>query len=238
MSYVSDKLLQLTRQLYPRGRAFGMPAGGDMEKLHNALAQSEARAWNAAVAIKDSILPDNDNFTTDDATDWERRLGMIYSPLVPLVDRKLAIIRKMNFPGTIPARQHYLYLEGQLQAAGFSVYVYENRFALYPDGYETRNPLTVSSGVGAFQIQHGPWQHGYRQHGQIYNPYNRVINYIDESQDATFNIGDNLRSTFFVGGAPIGTFANVDINRKDEFRQLILRIKPVQTVGILFINYI
>lgn len=238
MGYIKDQILKLTKQLYPTGRAFRIPFQGALDKLHNALSLSEERAWNDAVAIKYSILPDNANFTADDATDWERRLGMIYSPAVPLADRKAAILRKMNHPGTIPARQHYLYLEYALQLAAFNVYVYENRFALYPSGYETHNPLTVSSGVGAYVTRHGPWRHGQRRHGISYNPFNRVINHIDEALDAPFDVGSNLRSTFFIGGPTIGSFANVDINRKDEFRQLILRIKPAQTVAYLFINYV
>ncbi len=233
---VAAKILALYRQAYPKGRAFRMPVGGDLEKLHNGLIVSEAQAYSDAIAILDSILPDNSNFTEDDATDWERRLGMIYSPLVSLADRKLAILRKMNHPGTIKARQHYLYLEGQLQAAGFDVYVYENRFALYPTGYETRNPLVVSGGLGSYNNQFNDFQFGDTQFGTVYN--NIIANYIEEEKDFGFDVGDNLRSTFFIGGSPIGTFANVDLNRKDEFRQLISKIKPAQTVGYLFINYV
>lgn len=238
MSYIGDKILKLTKQGYPKGRAFRIQPGSDLEKLHIGLGVSEAQAYSDAVAILDSILPDNDNFTTSDCNDWERRLGLINSPLVPLADRKLAIKLAMNHPGDIKARQHYLYLQGQLQAAGFDVYVFENRFALYPTGYETRNPLVVSGGVGAYAYQHGDFQHGDFQHGSVYNPFNRVINSIDEDEDALFDIGDNLRSTFFVGGTPVGSFANVDVNRKDEFRQLILKIKPTQTVAYLFLNFV
>lgn len=232
----NDVILKLSKQLYPRGRAFWMPPGGDLEKLHRGLAVSESLAYSDALAILYSILPDNANFSTDDATDWERRLGLISNALVPLSDRKLAIQRKLNFPGIIPTRQNWRYLEQELQSAGFNVYVYENRFADMYGGYDTENPLTLTGGVGSVTIQHGQKQHGQVQHGVGF--YNLIANSIDESRDAVFNVGSNLRSTFFVGGNPIGTFANVDVNRKNEFRQLILKIKPVQTVGYLFINYV
>ncbi len=231
-----EKIVSLTRQLYPTGRAFKMPKNGYLEKLHNALAESEAQAYADAVSILSSMLPDNDGFTADDATDWERRLGLITNESVSLANRKLAIIRKINHPGTIPARQNYLYLQGQLRAAGFDVYVYENRFPDGGGGYETHNPLTVSGGMGSVAFQHGDWQHGDIQHGAGFG--NIVANYIEEDRDFIFNIGDNLKSTFFIGGTPIGTFANVEAIRKDEFRQLILKIKPVQTVAFLLINYI
>jgi hypothetical protein len=72
--------------------------------------------------------------------------------------------------------------------------------------------------------------------GIYYN--NLIANRIDESLDVTFDIGSNLRATFFVGGETLGTFADVDIQRKEEFRQLILKLKPVQSIGFLLINYI
>lgn len=232
----NDTILKLTKQLYPTGRAFWMPSGGNLEKLHRGLAVSESLAYEDAISILDAILPDNANFTSDDATDWERRLGLITNTAVSLSDRKLAIQRKLNFPGIIPSRQNWRYLEGELQAAGFNVYVYENRFLNVYGGYDTENPLVVTGGVGSITVQHGDIQHGDAQHGVGF--YNLVANYLDETQDSVFDVGANLRSTFFVGGDPIGTFANVDANRKNEFRQLILKIKPTQTVGYLFINYI
>lgn len=237
MPTVYQNILSLARQLVPTGRAFKMPYGGNAEKLSLALAMSETRAYNDAVAILDSILPDNDNFTTDDASDWERRLGLVTNKATPLADRKLAIKRKMNHPGDILARQNYLYLEGQLQAAGFDLYVYENRFDVYPDSYETHAPLVVSGGVGSVAFRHGQRRHGQFRHGVVYDTTKRVINYIDEDLDALFDVGLDLRSTFFIGGNPIDSFPSVDINRKDELRQLILRTKPVQTVGYLFFNW-
>lgn len=232
---VFEEILKLSKQLYPTGRAFKNPNGSFMDGLNRALSVSESQAVEDANSILDNILPDNDNFTAQDATDWEGRLGMIVNPTVDLEDRKAAILRKMNHPGTIPARQSHLYLQGQLDAAGFNVFVFENRFPLYGGGFETQNPITVSGGNFVWK-QHGNFQHGQFSSGKAYD--NIVANKIDENEKFKFDIGTNLRSTFFVGGTPFGTFADVPLNRKDEFRQLILQIKPVQTVGLLFINYV
>lgn len=233
---IADKILRLTKQLYPTGRAFQMPKDGDFEKLHIALNASEVRAYNDAVAIHNSILPDTANFTADDATDWERRLGLISDPLVALADRKLAIKRKLNAPGANPAKGHYLYVQSQLRDAGFDVYVFENRFDDYPAGYYTQSPVELTGDDSYLTaVQHGQIQHGEAQHGYTYN--NKVVNHIDENLDLPFAVGENLRSTFFIGGTPIGTIATVDENRKAEFRQLILKLKPVQTVAFLLINY-
>lgn len=228
-------IVKLSRQLYPKGRAFKIPVGGVLEKLHYALAVSENQAYADAKSVLDSLLPDNDSFTANDATAWERRLGLITSTGVSLADRKLAIQRKLNYPGNSAARGHYLFLQRQLRAAGFDVYVFENRFPAYPDTYETMAPDEFDP-TGLVEVQHGDFQHGDQQHGSYWG--NLVANNIDEDRDLNFDVGDNLRSTFFVGGTPVGTFANVDEDRKEEFRQLILRLKPTQTVGYLFINYI
>jgi hypothetical protein len=233
MSYIGDKIMSLTRQLYPTGRAFKMPFDGYLDSLHKALAVSEEQAYNDAVAIHYSMLPDNDGFTTDDATDWERRLGLISNSLVPLASRKLAILRKLQAPGINPAKGHYLNLERELQLAGFDVYVFENIFGYYPYSSTTLAPQNINPLILS-PSQHGDWQHGEVQSHFINNV---VANSIDESADWPFNIGDTLRFTFYIGANPIGTYANVLSSRKDEFRQTILRVKQVQDIGYLFINY-
>lgn len=232
-----DKITQLTKQLYPKGRAFNISADSVVEKLNASIALSEARAYNDSLATLNVILPDNMNFTADDATRWEERLGLITVSGVSLADRKLAIIRKINHPGTIPARQNWLYLQEQLQAAGFDVYVYENIFA----GPTTMTPVDIIGGslvgIGVYGSSvYGSVVYGSSSSGSIYE--NMIANYIDEILDQWFDVGDNLRNTFFIAGPYIDQFADVPEIRKQEFRQLILKIKPVQTVGFLFINYV
>ena len=116
MSVLSDTFRRLTQSLYPRGRAFRLPqtnahADGIFQRLHTALAKSEARAYTAALSTLDSTIADNANFTSDDATDWENRLGIISGAGVTLSDRIKAINQKINYPGTNAPRQHYLYIQ-------------------------------------------------------------------------------------------------------------------------------
>jgi len=64
------------------------------------------------------------------------------------------------------------------------------------------------------------------------------VNNLVQSLDTFFDVGLSVtESSFFIGGEVAGTFANIDLNRRDEFRQTILKIKPVQTVCYLLINY-
>jgi hypothetical protein len=232
---VKEQILKLTRQFYPTGRAFRLPNGSYIFGLHSALAESETNTYNDSVAVLNSILPDNEYFTADDATDWERRLSMPTNLATPLPDRMAAIYRKMRAPGTQPAKGNYLYIQTQLQAAGFNVYVYENINFVYPDIYETFNPAVLNPAI-LTQNQHGDQQHGNVQSGGYINHV--VANSIDNSVDIGFNVGNSLRSTFFIGGNTLGTYANVPASREVEFRQLILSLKQVQTIAYLFINYV
>lgn len=247
-----QKLVTLTKQLYPKGRAFKIPEDGWFYRLHKGLAKSEAVAFNEATGILDAILPDNPNFTAENASEWERRLGMIDGTGVDLESRKLAIKRKMNHPGTMKPRENWMNLEHQLQAAGFDVWVHENPDAIGPwdalvnvdygehgeyehGEIEHGDDLSYYADLFIF-AEHGEIEHGEIEHGgYIYT--NKVVNYIDEDKDATFNEGGNLVATFYIGGETFGTFADVPEDRKSEFRQLVLILKEVQTVAYLLVNY-
>lgn len=226
MVSILTKLFLLTERLYPTGRAFREPVGGLKEAVSKALSASEADLYNEAVGVLDEILADNENFNAEDAAVWERRLAIRANSATPLADRKLAILRKYASPGNIPARQHYLFLERELQNAGFDVWVHENRpTAQNPSVYAT------ASSIG---------QLGQKQLGQFNigsSNYDIVANYIDLERDSTFVIGTNFKCLFFVGGQVKGDAANVDADRREEFRQLILQVKPLHTVGVLLINY-
>lgn len=229
-------ILTLTKQLYPTGRAFRLPAGGYGEAMHKAGATCEALAWDAAISTLDSMLPDNPRFTEDDATDWERRLAITTNSGLPLENRKLAIKRKMGAPGPNPAKGNYLYLQGQLQAAGFNVWVHENLFPSYPSGWESINPADEYGTANLKENRHGQFRHGQRNHGLKWN--NLIVNSLSQEVDNGFNLGGTLACTFFIGGQVLGTYADVPAEREVEFRRLILTIKQVQTVGMLFINYV
>lgn len=217
-----DKIKKLTKQLFPTGRAFNYPIDGGLDKLMSSLAESEKRAIDDNYSILDQILPDNSNFSADDATKWENRLGMITVSGVSLSDRKESIKRKMNHPGTSPARQSHDYLQNGLQAAGFNVYVNEN---------------VSGSPVLGTVIQSGQIQSGQLQSGSM--PYLfKVANSLDAEVDSNFIVSNNFRSVFIVGGSVLGTNADVQLLREKEFRQLILKLKPANTVAFLKINYI
>ncbi len=248
---VVESIKKLVRQLFPTGRAYGMKNDGG--KLIDATAEGQTQLHNDILSTLDSILPDNANFTASDATDWEVRLGMIVSPDLDLEIRKQAIIRKMNHPGSIPARQSADYLESQIHAAGFDdgVYVHENinnwtieqilsvtadnQMGNYRMGMtQMGNVYTFHLGLNKFQMRNA--QMGTHQMRGTYWE-DCIINHIDEIKDKYFHIIDDSR-TFVIGGSDFGDFGLIDEARKEEFRQLVLKIKPVKSVAIVLITYI
>ena len=223
----SDLFVKLTKQLYPTGRAWWMKKGGMFEKMHEGLALSEARVYDSSKNLLNIILPDNDDFSKTDATAWERALGLFYQPYLSLAERKSIILQKMQHPGNIPARQHYLYLQGHLRDIGFDVYVHENKFS---------DPPVVNNPVAAL---YGEVNYGQVNYGSAGIAHTLIANHITESLDEGFIVGSDIsmRATFFIGGAVFSNTANVPLNRKNEFKNLILKIKPAQMVGFLLINY-
>lgn len=236
-SYLQDKIRQATRLLYPRARAFKMPFGGDFDRLHKALALSEATLYRDAMLILDSAIADSSNFTEDDATHWERVLA-IYSggSSVPLADRILAINRKIAHPSTAKPRQNYRYVEAQLRAAGFDVYLYENKFSDGLGGFTTKTPDEILGTLSGTGVHEDATEH---EDGLEFGglAIAKVANWIDEVEDDAFDIGSDYRSTFYIAGSTVNSLATVSAARKNEFRQLVLQLKPSQTVAFLFINF-
>lgn len=253
MPNVEDKILALTRQLYPTGRAFKMPVGGKLEKLHKILAVDQSKAFNDAITILNNLLPDNADFNESDVERWEGALGIIRVSTVPLQIRKDAIYRKLVQLARKKARGHCLYIQSQLQKAGFNVYVHENipyqnpNYIIETDGIGTHgevvhgevehgDPISYNSDLFQF-VQHGSVEHGGIQHGD-FSFKNKVVNSIDENIDAEFLEGADFTAVIFIGGQVKGSFANVESDRKLQFRQLILNLKHAQIVAYLLINYI
>ena len=234
MGYFLDLIKRTTESLLPTGRSFTIPVNGVLDKFKDAVVESEARLMSDIFGVYDSVFPDNPNFTSDDATRWERTLGLITNTNVDIEDRKLGIVRKLNYPGIIKPRENYRSIQKSLRAAGFDVYVYENRFPDGMGGWVTKTPQEVSLSVIDDVVQHGQYNHGQIQHGQSYTY--KIVNSVDASIDASFDEGDNLRSTFFISGDILGLNAIIPAEREIEFRKLVLALKPVQTVAYAFID--
>jgi hypothetical protein len=232
---LGDIMSNLASQLYPTGRAFYMNKGGVMDNTHQAFNRSFIRIINDCQSTIDSTLPDNDNFNADDCTLWEYRFGMVTNETLTLKERRSAIYRRMSRGRNVPARQHKNYIEAQLQLAGFDVFLYENGFI---EGgvrvYKRPSDLAV---LGTLSVQHGGnSQHGIgMQHG---GSSSQIIANSYKSGEL-YSVADNrLWATSFIGGNTLGSYATIPANREEEFRELVLKLKPAHLAFFTFINYV
>ncbi len=225
----------LAVQLYPTGRAFYLLKDSVLDKLHLALNMSFIRIVNDGSLTLDSCFPDNNNFTESDCGLWEYYYGMITNNSLSVEVRREAIFRRMARGRNVTARQHIKYLEYQLQLAGFNVYLHENGF--------------IEGGIRVFKrpqdiiltlpenVQHGgTTQHGIGlQHGGINS---EVIANSYKSNELYSIADDYLWASFFIGGEILGEVAEVPENRLEEFRELVLKLKPAHLIAFTFISYI
>lgn len=210
----NNDILKLTKQLLPTGRAWRLPDSGVFKKMMYALGISEQRAYNFALGVLNRILPDNDSFTADDATQWERRLAInAGTGYIPLSTRKSSILRKMQFPGGFLNRQNYRYIEAQLQLAGYNVTITEN----YSDLPTSLPTVHASDTLHSSSTKHG---------GTVI--INDIIaNSINKGE--VFYINTYKRCFYLDGSIPF--------NAIKAFRLLVLTLKPVDTVAILRLEY-
>lgn len=232
----TDIFEDFTRQLYPTGRVWYMKRGGVFDRFHKAINRSFIRLIEDCGLTLDSFFPDNNNFSEEDATLWEYRLGLVTNESLPLSLRMDAIRRKFTYPGNVIARQHPLFIQSQLQAAGFDVYIHENKF--FEGGewvYKTPGEI---AGIGVDNTQHGfGTQHGLgTQHGS--SSFEVVANSANPVENYAVGGYDNLWATFFIGGENLGDMASVPESRLYEFKELILKLKPAHTVAYLFVNFV
>lgn len=227
----SRDMLSLVGQLYPTGRAWYLPENGVFLKTHEAINLSLIRAIEDTYSLINSIFPDNDEFSEDDADFWEYNYGLITINDLDIESRKTRIRNKMAYPQNIIARQNWRFIQFQLQDNGFDVEVHENIF-FNDDGsyyYKSISDLELDSD---FSTRHGDETlHGAVQHGS--NNYDVIANSINEEN---FGIGgdENLWATFFISGiGGITTPATILQSRYQEFRELVIKLKPSNMVVYL-----
>jgi hypothetical protein len=232
------QLLDLTDQLYPTGRAWRLFNGNHFEQLHKAINESFLQLREDCLSFLNSAIPDNEEFDEKDCIYWEGKLGLISNPNLTIELRKQIIVNKLSFPRNIKARQSLAYIQKQIELYGFTdVKVYANIFYDINGQYYYMTPLEVGGNAIAVTQHGGITQHGNStQHGD--GNFEVIAN---EAGEESYSTGgnQNLWATFFIA-SPNGLYqkGTVDANRKQEFRELILKLKPAHLVAFTFINYV
>jgi hypothetical protein len=231
-----SQLLDLTDQLYPTGRAWRFN-GSQFEKLHRAINDVFFQLRADCVSLLNSSFPDNEYFNISDCIYWEGKLGIISNSALPLELRMQIIRNKMAFPRNIKARQGPAYINQQIELQGFTgVKIYENIFYDNNGNYYYKTPFEVSGDILDVTQHGGITQHGNStQHGD--GSFEVIANDIENE---VYSIGgnQNLYATFFIASAAsLYEKGIVESHRKQEFRELILKLKPAHLVAFTFINY-
>ena len=241
----------LVKKLLPNGRVYNALDNTNVDKLivsingNGSLLPGTTEKFLADCDnVLDAILPINDNFTDgttnpndNDCNDWERRLGItqwgITSASTPTKAQRIAAIKTAyRYPGTTKPRQSASYLQSQLQSAGFNVFVFEN--------LDNLSPADVT-GLPIGDATYGAIDYGTTDYGASLYSVDVTIcaNHIDQAQDEDFYIpAGNYHGTFFICNAILGQFQDVPLIQRNQFRQLILKLKPAHMVAYLLINYI
>lgn len=251
---VSDPFFSLVPQFIA---TIGKRIGDAKLKLHDQL-------YSDMVGILNTIIPDNEEFDSTDADRWESTFEIV-SNLTDIEERKTRILRRLFYPNGVVERSNVEFIQDQLRASGFDVYVVENRFWNGSE-YEVQDPDALTDK----DVQLGLGNLGVIELGGIIPGTNYtgiIANYVNEDLDNQFfsstvvtppELGENqlgafelggqtsvrlprdiqLQGSFFIGGQSFPSFASVPLSRKDEFRALLLKLKPVHTLGYLYINFI
>lgn len=224
--------------LLPTGRAWRLYRTGNnknnMYKLFESIGVVKSTFYESCIGILNMLIPDNNNFTNEDATKWES-IMLLETNISDLDTRRAIIHQRMSLKGNSRYKLSAKYIEKQLQNAGFDVYIHENRILNTTTGRYERSDW--SGYITSVLYEHGMVQHGEIEHGQSKN-IGILANYIDAQKDESFLVGNNWGSIFIVGGQTLGTRATIDVTKELAFRKLLLQIKPLNTVGILLIDFI
>ena len=205
--------------------------------------------------------PDNPVFDEDDTENWERVFGLSPADSMTLEERRQVIIAKQQYPNGVIDRGHWKFIQDQLQANGFDVYIHENRTVATT--FITQCGLSQCSETTQCGSQNDPTE--VFEAVEPDSSYTEICaNFLEPELDATvFDSGggtycgfaqcgedtqcsdpfsedrnQQLSYTFFVSAETYPNKANIPLDRKDEFRELLLKLKPMHTAAFLFINYI
>lgn len=194
-------------------------------------------------------------FSPENMENWEYILGL--SGVGTIEERKAAILSKMGNDSQVTydtlGSLSGQYIQKCLRDAGFDVYVFSNGSG--------NNILQKTTTLGDGANFGGPY--GTPIGGIAYNPpFSRFseigngipdnptdfsgelcVNFIDSEKDSAYsarytNDSRRWRYLFFICGAVFGENAEVQLIRKEEFRQLVLQLKAMGDWAMLLVDYI
>ena len=246
----------ITDKLFPTGRAHKTGDIGD--RMRDALSDGVETINDSIDSLIDGVLPDNANFTIDWCLRHERMYGLSVLQADTLQDRMDRILNHIAPPPPNTGMLSLQVLQDEIDAAGWGgvLYIHENVNGLLPQFVLPQ--LTFPSQLGDAQggdgqlgginfvddypqfydfDQLGDSQGGDGQLGNMPLFNNIIANSIVRKDDLYTNLTP-LENTFYISGVNIGDIVTLPQADEIPLRQLLLNIKPLNSVGFLLIEYI
>ena len=248
------------QKLLPKGRAFRLPFENDLYKFHQAQAKEPERICDFYVDVRDSGLPPN--VPSDALDDWETFLGLLANSNLTDAERNERALGKLTAVGG----QGLDYIQDQLQAAGFPIFVYENNPAAGAREYIT---LLGDTGIQMDDFQLGDFTDRINPAslagillagppiyfneidyiGSMLNDTNVEMNDFQLGQFTTSLIkefeyvipADSATFIFFwflAGPGGIFDFVDIPADREEDFKSLVFQLKPAHTWVIAQVNFV
>jgi len=236
-----DDIFRQKLSLLPTGRAFWTFPREIRNVFLRVMAKEDKRLVDDAETVKAGVVPEHNDFNTTHAKAWERALKLPISPNLTLSQRKAVIARKLNHPGDILGRGSSPYLNWTVQQAGFGVNLYRNRF----DG-EAKFPDEMVGNQYWDDTEYGEAQYG--GYG-----VELIANHLEPKRDINDHFPNGLSDMYAIGRKAMraviyiaddlqfdnsgNAYAQIPLNRRTEFRNLILTVKPSRSIALCFVEY-
>jgi hypothetical protein len=247
-------------KLLPKGKAFKLPFQNDLYKFHQAQAKEPNRLCAFFDDVRDSGTPPN--IPVDALPDWETFLGLPFNSLLTDAERNERILGKLTAVGG----QGPDYIQDQMQAAGFPVYVYENNPSMgarefitllgdtgiqmndyqLGDFTDRINPATL----GGILLANPPvWLNIKDYLGSSLGDTNIQMNDYELGEfsqtlifEDEYSIpADSTTFVFFwflAGPGGIYDFVDIPADREEDFKSLVYQLKPAHTWCIAQVNFV
>lgn len=238
-------LFPTLRKLLPDAKAWRLSIGTRIRQFFEGLAEEPGAIREYADRVfLDAFAP-----TTRHLSTWERQFGHI-------TIGQSESARRLDLAASWAATggQDPNYIQGQLQTAGFDVYVH-SWWESGPDPWVPRNPLDYAFQplIGIYQCEEEP---GYEEpptqweafdgpgaphcNGFLANNTRYLVN-DDLTQRAPPRIPtDPSRWPMFVyvGGETFSDDANVSASRRAEFERMLLKLMPTEQWIVTIVDYV
>jgi hypothetical protein len=242
---MSSLFLRVFQHLLPTGQAWRTTIDKTLRRLFEGLSSSPQDVVNFADAVFGDAFPS----TTRELAEWEKQFGIV--PNVDDATRRLNLAAEWASTGG----QSIAYIQGVLQAAGFTVYIYDSYDPTPPYTVHDPHAYTTAPLIGSYQC------YGTRGHDQpacagldsdgapllnqpecnafLANDPHYIVN-----KDLTPRPPPPIPSDpstwpyfMYVGGSTFGAHATVPASRRGEFERLLLKLRPTQLWIVTLIDY-